>query len=356
VANANAELANKDLTETGTPDRTDDEIASPGVTEPVSEAHDYAAADYAAPEFTEPEIATPATPEPETVVPESDEPDPADAPIEAEILEPDAYIARPSQSSPQTEILGPEDTPEPQQRNTGFNIFAAPTAERAAVTLQRFADSFSSDQSPEEPATIDATAERDPDEGPRPPWERPDGPMPDYSASARVRVGLDPFPKAATPKADPAPDAGAAVPGTVLTDDAGPKTASQSRFQELLQRVNSNAEEPPAQVEEDTATESERPDLSASDIAAKAGGENTVDLLAASAAWLTIYQKTPQFTRREVMQVFDTIPGDHARTLEARIKGYGKLLRSGTIQLVDDGVFAMSPEAVASFEDIIQRS
>ena len=49
------------------------------------------------------------------------------------------------------------------------------------------------------------------------------------------------------------------------------------------------------------------------------------------------------------MEIFDTIPGDHPRTLEARIKGYGRLVRGGDIRLVEDGLFAMSEEALERF-------
>ena len=55
-----------------------------------------------------------------------------------------------------------------------------------------------------------------------------------------------------------------------------------------------------------------------------------------------LFEYRHEVTRREVMEVFDTIPGDHPKTLEARIKGFGKLVRSGTLILIDDGVFAMA--------------
>ncbi|MEM6666876.1 MAG: hypothetical protein AAF638_10780, partial [Pseudomonadota bacterium] len=90
--------------------------------------------------------------------------------------------------------------------------------------------------------------------------------------------------------------------------------------------------------------------LSAADLAERSGASAVVDLLASSAAWLTLAQKKPRFTRREVMEVFDTLPGDHPRTLEARIKGFGKLVRSGTLILIDDGVFAMAQSAREKYQ------
>ncbi len=64
--------------------------------------------------------------------------------------------------------------------------------------------------------------------------------------------------------------------------------------------------------------------------------------MAVAAAWLTLVEGKPRFTRREVMETFERLPGDHPRTLEDRIKGFGRLVRASTLILVDDGVFAMA--------------
>ncbi|MEM7669963.1 MAG: hypothetical protein AAF317_12605 [Pseudomonadota bacterium] len=82
--------------------------------------------------------------------------------------------------------------------------------------------------------------------------------------------------------------------------------------------------------------------VTAEDLGRLSGAQSTTDLLAASAAWLTLSESKASFTRREVMTVFDQIPGEHNRSLEARIKGYGKLVRNGQLVLVDDGMFALS--------------
>lgn len=82
--------------------------------------------------------------------------------------------------------------------------------------------------------------------------------------------------------------------------------------------------------------------FSAADFA-KIGGLDTVpDLLIAAAAWLTLARGRVQFSRREIMDVFDGLPGDHPKSLEARIKGYGKLVRSGSFVLVSEGRFMLS--------------
>lgn len=84
--------------------------------------------------------------------------------------------------------------------------------------------------------------------------------------------------------------------------------------------------------------------IDAAELANRSEASSVPELLSAAAAWLTLVDKRSTFGRREVMDVFDTIPGEHPRTLEARIKGYGKLVRSGALVLVDDGRFALSQE------------
>ncbi|MEM0922828.1 MAG: hypothetical protein AAGI13_07260 [Pseudomonadota bacterium] len=80
------------------------------------------------------------------------------------------------------------------------------------------------------------------------------------------------------------------------------------------------------------------------DLATASGAESVPELLTASAAYLTLVKDQNRFTRREVMTIFDALPGAHPRSLEARIKGYGKLVRNGQLVLVGDGLFALSQE------------
>ena len=89
------------------------------------------------------------------------------------------------------------------------------------------------------------------------------------------------------------------------------------------------------------------------DLAERAGAQSVSDLLAVSAAWLTLVEDKPRFTRREVMEAFERLPGDHPRTLEARIKGFGNLVRSSTLILVGDGVFAMAETERDRFQAMI---
>ncbi len=105
---------------------------------------------------------------------------------------------------------------------------------------------------------------------------------------------------------------------------------------------------PDAGVEADAGAQ-----LAPGDLAKLAGAATVPDLLTVSAAWLTLVDRKATFGRRDVMEVFDQIPGEHQRTLEARIKGYGKLVRNGVLMLVDDGRFALSQEERSRFRDLI---
>lgn len=148
----------------------------------------------------------------------------------------------------------------------------------------------------------------------------------------------------------PAPEAPRYVdttepPQPEQTDDGTP-----NRFGALLDRLQSERDEPatplmaaPGETADAPSDASpEAAGVTAAELAELAGASSVSDLLAASAAWLTLTNGKLRFTRRDVMDVFDGLPGDHPKTLEARIKGYGKLVRSGTLVLIDDGQFALA--------------
>ena len=86
------------------------------------------------------------------------------------------------------------------------------------------------------------------------------------------------------------------------------------------------------------------------------GGDATVaGQLEASAAWLTLVKGKNRFSRREVMDVLETIPAEGGRALADRIKGFGKLVRSGSLVLVDDGVFAMAQPRRDHFQGMLDQ-
>jgi hypothetical protein len=51
--------------------------------------------------------------------------------------------------------------------------------------------------------------------------------------------------------------------------------------------------------------------------------------------------------------VFETIPGDHPKTLEARIKGFGKAVRNGQLVAIGDGVFGLARTQLERFESVL---
>lgn len=197
-------------------------------------------------------------------------------------------------------------------------------------------------------------------------------------AEPRVSIFSGPETGGAAPRAgapawiedpdEPAPEP-SGTPG-----EAGEAPAT-SRFDELVARYrrqggegsgpapepappNQGATPPPASKPEAEATplptsaaEGEAPD--AATLARLSGAEDVADLLAASAAALALGGRR-HFSRREVMEVFDTLPGDHPRSLEARIKGYGKLVRGGSLVLVEDGLFELSDAEEERFRALLR--
>jgi hypothetical protein len=77
------------------------------------------------------------------------------------------------------------------------------------------------------------------------------------------------------------------------------------------------------------------------------------DMMICAAAWMVLLQGKVSFTRREVLDVFDKIPGDHEKTLEAQIKGFGKATRNGQLIAVEDGLFGLSQEELDRFERLL---
>lgn len=123
--------------------------------------------------------------------------------------------------------------------------------------------------------------------------------------------------------------------------------ARAARFQDGA-RLGTPGEDAPEGSEDHGSVDDGAAEAAA--FARSAGAETVPDLLAAAAAFLTIRRGQTRFSRRDVMDIFDKMPGEQPRSLEARIKGFGRLVREGTLVLVEDGVFAMSQSARARYE------
>lgn len=155
----------------------------------------------------------------------------------------------------------------------------------------------------------------------------------------------------ATPAAA-AEGAGAATPRAPERQAPG-GVGLGDRFESLLAKVHGRAAEPaPAPVAAAAARPAER--MSPAEVAAAAGAEDAQDALLSAAAFLTVIRRQSRFTRRELLAVFDAIPGDFPRTLEIQIKGIGKLIRNGALRRVDDDHFGLSRELIEKFEPLLR--
>ncbi|MEM6622989.1 MAG: hypothetical protein AAF674_12220 [Pseudomonadota bacterium] len=179
--------------------------------------------------------------------------------------------------------------------------------------------------------------------------------QPDAAPAAKIEPSTDPTPPADTStetnifaSAGPAPEPESAAP-------------QASGFQSLLQRVHGTGmmgapgEAPPPA---DPAPPSASPPAdgpSAAELAVLSGDQSIAGELAACAAWLTVVKGRPSFSRREVMEVLETIPAGEPRELADRIRGFGRLVRSGRLMLVDDGIFAMAQPDREQFQNLLSR-
>ena len=85
--------------------------------------------------------------------------------------------------------------------------------------------------------------------------------------------------------------------------------------------------------------------------AASAGAVSMTELLEASAAYATLVNGRPSFSRMEVLDLLDNFSDDEGFSQEARIKTFGSLLRGGRIQPVENGEYEMSDDALSEYEE-----
>ena len=128
------------------------------------------------------------------------------------------------------------------------------------------------------------------------------------------------------------------------------ESEDEEDWERLLTRQEGDAEAPGTEGEQ---KEREEEGYTAAGLAQRAGAESVPDLMVASAAWMVLIQGQTQFTRREVLGVFDTIPGDHEKTPEARIKGFGKAVRNGHLVAVSEGVYGISRADLEEFQRLL---
>lgn len=207
----------------------------------------------------------------------------------------------------------------------GLNVFAEPEVFRAQLAARRPAVDV--------PAPTTVPHDDAPDTAAR---AAEPAPSDDKPVAPPVDAHAPTAPEDRTPP--PVTDAGdttdAKAPGDGATGSAP------------VEPPDDSAPEAPAPAPPSPPTDA-RPVLSAADLARQLGSRTTLDMLECAAAWLGMQPDRTSFTRREVMDVFEALPGAHPRALESRIRAFGEMVRSGTITLVSSGQFALSDPARA---------
>ena len=88
-------------------------------------------------------------------------------------------------------------------------------------------------------------------------------------------------------------------------------------------------------------------------LAQVAGAESVPELIVSAAAWMVLIKGQTTFSRSDVINVFQAMPGDHEKTLEARVKGFGKAVRNGQLIMIEDGVFGLSLAELERFQRLL---
>ncbi|MEM7268331.1 MAG: hypothetical protein AAF401_03655 [Pseudomonadota bacterium] len=88
--------------------------------------------------------------------------------------------------------------------------------------------------------------------------------------------------------------------------------------------------------------------------ARRVGATSLQDLLEASAVYMALVEGKSKFSRRDVMQALNQIGGDKDYTQEARLKSFRKLLSSGSLVRVEDGLFTVSQATRFGYETQLQ--
>ncbi|MEM9100243.1 MAG: hypothetical protein AAGC79_17145 [Pseudomonadota bacterium] len=278
----------------------------------------------------------PITEEPSDLGPDVDAQTPLDA------AEPLLSEAEPD-PSPEVEVAIEPEKEEPAPA-APINIFAPPASAIQTATPAP------------EPETVLASALEEADPEPvvevMPTQELESDPAPTEAFTTEpepveASESIDTGPAPASPVSDPKP---------AMTADTALSAAPEAGFINIFAPPQPATSYAPAQ-EAPAAALAPEPEplgeLSAEVLAVRAQAESTADILSASAAWLALVKNQPAFTRREVMTVFEQVRGAHDRSLEARIKGYGRLVRNGQLVLVEDGLFGLSEAERERFSGLI---
>lgn len=171
----------------------------------------------------------------------------------------------------------------------------------------------------------------------------------------------------APPGRDAAPVNFFAAPGSAQPDtyqDAGALGAIENVFtgaaQDEAGEDSALQDWAPARVETLFGAAEDQPDAedaedgyTAAGLASAAEAKTVADLIVSAAAWLVLIKGLTNFSRNDVIGVFQDMPGEHAKTLEARVKGFGAAVRNGHLVLVEDNVYGLSRTELERFQRLL---
>jgi len=312
VAEENIFAAPEAAVETAVAETPDDQVVA------LAEDQDADAGTAGGPAIDEssdddtPDEAAPEMPEP--AVENEDRPD-ADINI---FTAPDATPETAPETAPETTPDEQETAPEPDKPDT--NIFATPDGQDSEPEAGAPGDD-------DLKARFDSLVER-------------------YRG---MEYDLDPAPDSATPESIEPPGTGTAY---AMESDAG--TGIDTGIEHGTGNDDSPSGETVAGETVTAPAEGRAPDdASLARLVQASGAESSAELLACAAAWLHLVGGRKSFARREVIEVFDRIEGEHDRSPEARIRAFGSLVRSGNIVKVGDGEFALGDDLSQTLASVI---
>ena len=80
------------------------------------------------------------------------------------------------------------------------------------------------------------------------------------------------------------------------------------------------------------------------------GAASLPEMMAAAAGYMMMIEDRDRVTRPDIMSMVQAVAGDTPLSAEAKVKAFGKLVRSGQIVRADGGQFFLSAETVAEFQ------
>ncbi|MEM1344567.1 MAG: hypothetical protein AAGI34_08310 [Pseudomonadota bacterium] len=161
-----------------------------------------------------------------------------------------------------------------------------------------------------------------------------------------------PPPAAAKPAAAPATTA-PRIPGTAPKGKPNTPRLDALMAQHRTSDAAKPAETKTAPAKPAAAPADDTPPQSPAALMKKADAKTVTDLLGVAAAYVSLIDNRETFTRREVMEVFDQLPGEHPRSLEARIKGFGALVSEKVLVKSENDRFTLSEEAKTRFSKLL---